>query len=275
MSGNINQNCDQFKAAVVGGNLDAANKLLNVLKGQLMELDSLPPLALETSGHDVEQERVLAREVYEHAVLLAVKCEDKDAFQRYLATLRPYYTGSFGPLVSESAFKSPIVGLHLLFLLVENQLAEFHSELELLSEQQQSDPAISFCTQLDRHLMIGSYDQVMQAAAAPPVEYYSFFLTSLLETVRLNICECVLAAYHSLTPQAAMQILMFPSQEDTLEFFNDHYPELQVTAATETIDFRLQQSQQAGGGGNKSDEVPSLKLIHQTLSYATELERIV
>lgn len=92
-----------------------------------MELDSLPPLALDTPG--AEQERILAREVYEHAVLLAVKCEDKEAFQRYLATLRPYYTGSFGPLVSESAFKSPIVGLHLLFLLVENQLAEFHSEV--------------------------------------------------------------------------------------------------------------------------------------------------
>lgn len=96
-----------------------------------MELDSLPPLALESPGHDSEQERVLAREVYEHAVLLAVKCEDKEAFQRFLATLRPYYTGSFGPLVSESAFKSPIVGLHLLFLLVENQLAEFHSEVRL------------------------------------------------------------------------------------------------------------------------------------------------
>lgn len=114
----------------------------------------------------------------------------------------------------------------------------------------------------------------MQAAAAPPVEYYSFFLTSLLETVRLNICECVLAAYRSLTPQAAMQMLMFTSQQETLDFFSDHYPELQVSAATETIDLRLQ-SQQGGGAGHKSDEVPSLKLINQTLSYATELERIV
>lgn len=248
--------------------MDAANNLLNVLKVQLLELDSLPPLALESPS--AEEERVVAREVYEHAVLLAIKSSDKLAFQRFLGTLRPYYTGSFGPKVSESAFQSPIVGLHLLFLLVENQLAEFHSELELLSEQQQSDPAISFCTQLDRHLMIGSYDQVMQAAAAPPVEYYSFFLTSLLETVRLNISECVLAAYHTLTPEAAMKILMFSSLQETKEFFSDHYPELEMS---ECIDLRLQ-SQQAGGG-NKSEEVPSLKLIHQTLSYATELERIV
>lgn len=114
---------------------------------------------------------------------------------------------------------------------------------------------------------------MLQAAAAPPVEYYSFFLTSLLETVRLNICECVLAAYRTLTPQAAMKILMFTSAQETLEFFGDHYPELEVTAATEYID--LQALQAGGGGGHKKDEVPSLKLIHQTLSYATELERIV
>jgi 26S proteasome regulatory subunit N12 len=234
-----------------------------------MDLDSLPPVAMETPS--AEQERVMAREVFEHAVILAIKSSDKEAFQRFLGSLRPYYTG-FGPAVSESAFKSPIAGLHLLFLLVENQLAEFHSELELLSEQQQRDPAISFCTQLERHLMIGSYDEVMQAAAAPPVEYYSFFLTSLLETVRLNICECVLAAYHSLTPRAAMQMLMFTSLEETAEFFGDHYPELEVTAATQTIDLRLQGHPAAA---QKSDAVPSLKLIHQTLAYATELERIV
>lgn len=268
MSGSLNQNCEQFKAAVVAGNLDAANSLLNKLKVQLVELDSLPPVALESPT--AEQERVLARDVYEHAVILAIKSSDKEAFQRYLGTLRPYYTG-FGPAVSESSAKSSVVGLHLLFLLVENQLAEFHSELELLSEQQQKDPAISFCTQLDRHLMIGSYDQVMQAAATPPVEYYSFFLTSLLETVRLNICECVLAAYKMLTPQAAMKILMFSSLDETVEFFNDHYPEMEVSASTQSIDLRSQSHH----ASHKSEEVPSLKLINQTLSYATELERIV
>ena len=119
--------------------------------------------------------------------------------------------------------------------------------------------------------MIGSYDQVMQAAATPPVEYYSFFLTSLLETVRLNICECVLAAYKMLTPQAAMKILMFSSLDETVEFFNDHYPEMEVSASTQSIDLRSQSHH----ASHKSEEVPSLKLINQTLSYATELERIV
>ena len=92
-----------------------------------MELDSLPPLAIDSP--DANEERILAREVYEHAVILAVKNEDKEDFQRYLATLRPYYSSSFDATVSESALKSSIVGLHMLFLLVENQLADFHSEV--------------------------------------------------------------------------------------------------------------------------------------------------
>ena len=82
----------------------------------------------------------------------------------------------------------------MLFLLVENRLADFHAELELMTEEEQQQPAISFCTQLDRHLMVGSYKEVMVEAASPPFNHYTFFLRSLLETVRVNIIECMNAA---------------------------------------------------------------------------------
>ena len=131
----------------------------------LIELDSLPPLCVDSPT--AEAERALARDVLEHAVLLAVRREDKGAFQRHLSSLRPYYTNSAGIAVSES--QNTILGLNLLYLLVENRLSDFHCELELLSEQQQAHPAIAFCTKLDRHLMVGSYDQVMAAAANPPL----------------------------------------------------------------------------------------------------------
>lgn len=51
------------------------------------------------------------------------------------------------------------------------------------------------------------------AAANPPTKYFSFFLTSLLETVRINIGECAAAAYTTLTLAAATKILMFDNQE--------------------------------------------------------------
>lgn len=55
--------------------------------------------------------------------------------------------------------------------------------------------------------------QVMMAAANPPTPYFNFFLTSLLETVRINIGECAAAAYTDLSIAAATQLLMFESRE--------------------------------------------------------------
>jgi hypothetical protein len=94
---------------------------------------------------------------------------------------------------------------------------------------------VTFCAQLDKHLVMGSYDQVcvvlsgnrflqlnrldfvemqvLASAAHPPTKYYTFFLTSLLETVRINIGECAAAAYTQLSIAAATQLLMFDNRE--------------------------------------------------------------
>lgn len=56
----------------------------------MVDLDSLPPLCLETPS--AAQERDLFRHVLEYAVLLAIQLEDKSAFQRSVSSLRPYYT---------------------------------------------------------------------------------------------------------------------------------------------------------------------------------------
>jgi len=231
----------------------------------MLEFDSLPPVGLDTES--AELERALAREILEYAVLLSIKTQNKESFQRNLSSLRPYYTG-YGPSISESESKYSILGLNLLYLLVENRLADFHCELELLTENQQSHPAIVFCTQLDQHLMVGSYDQVMLAAAHPPVEYYSFFLTSLLETVRLNISECAAASYQTISIDAATKVLMFHSQEETLDFIASHHPGWGIDLHQGLIDVRKSK-------GARLDNVSTVKLLVQNLSYATELERIV
>lgn len=53
----------------------------------------------------------------------------------------------------------------------------------------------------------------MAAAALPPVDYYTFFLKSLLETVRINIGECAAASYSVLTIEAATKVLMFTNEK--------------------------------------------------------------
>lgn len=139
--------------------------------------------------------------------------------------------------------------------------------MELLTEEQRHHPAIVFCTQLDQYLMIGSYDQVIAAAARSPVEYFSFFLKSLLETVRVNIWECVLSSYRTLTVPAATDMLMFSNQQETKEFLDSKYPDLLVQ--NDIIDLTSHKNLKS------EEELKSHRLIEQTLSYAAELERIV
>jgi 26S proteasome regulatory subunit N12 len=56
----------------------------------MLELNSLPPMGAETPN--AKEERILFARFLEYAVLLAVGKADKDAFQKYISSLRPYYT---------------------------------------------------------------------------------------------------------------------------------------------------------------------------------------
>jgi 26S proteasome regulatory subunit N12 len=106
----------------------------------------------------------------------------------------------------------------------------------------------------------------MEATLHPPVPFYTFFLTSIMETVRTNIGECVLSSYKTLTCESAKNILMFQNIDETIDFIMNKFPEWKIE--NNIIDLRTQQH-------SKSEVISSKKLIEQTLSYASELERIV
>jgi len=79
---------DEFKASVVAED-GAAEQKLSQLKSILLELDSLPPLCVETPS--AAEERKFAMEVFEYAVILSIHQEDRDSFNRYMSCLKPYY----------------------------------------------------------------------------------------------------------------------------------------------------------------------------------------
>ncbi|XBH53650.1 hypothetical protein VPH35_076111 [Triticum aestivum] len=80
---------DGLKAASKANNLDVASTLLSQLKVLLTKFPSLPPLFQQTPN--AVEELKLAREIYEQAVILSVKMEDQDAFERDFCQLKPYY----------------------------------------------------------------------------------------------------------------------------------------------------------------------------------------
>ncbi len=139
-------------------------------------------------------------------------------------------------------------------------------QLELLTDHERAIEAIAFPIRLEQYLMVGAFNQVLAAKSAMPSAVFSFFMDSIVETVRAAIAECAGVAYASLSLDAAQELLMLESRADLLGFIQTSHPEWVVDGAVITF---------ASPAGAKSTEVPSSRLISEVLNYATELERIV
>lgn len=75
------------------------------------------------------------------------------------------------------------------------------------------------------------------------------------------------AAYSELSVKEAQKMLRMTQRSELEAFVEDKHPEWEMTG--DTIIFRAPEA------CKKSAEIPSMRLIAECLSYATELERIV
>jgi 26S proteasome regulatory subunit N12 len=250
-----------FKGYVQNNQIDAATASLTKLKIAMTRFDSLSTMS--SNSPNAAQEKQIACETLEHAVLLSVQKQDKDGFQRHISQLKAFYTE--GSCVSGDS-RSMVIGLNLMFLLVENRLAEFHSELELLEDSERQIEAIAYPIRLEQFLMVGAFNQILAAKSAMPSPSFSFFMGSIVETVRYSIAECAEVAYGSLSLDSAQQLLMLDSRSDLMAFIETARPNWVVE--NDLISFQPE-------GGSKSSDIPSMRLIAESLNYATELERIV
>ncbi|KAK8941797.1 26S proteasome non-ATPase regulatory subunit RPN12A [Platanthera guangdongensis] len=254
----------RFKAALVRKDFDHCKKLLSQLKVLLTRFPSLPPTFEKTPN--AVQELLIAREIYEHAVVLSVKTENQDAFERDFFQLKPFYTDTCG-LIPPSPEEYPILGLNLLRLLVQNRISEFHRELELLPAAALENPCIRHAVELEQSFMEGAYNRVLSARQTVQPETYVYFMDLLAKTVRDEIAGCSEKAYDSLSVADAKKIMMFSSDQELSTYIDEEHPEWEIKNGF----VYFQKAKEA----QPWKEIPSMQLINQTLSYARELERIV
>lgn len=192
----------------------------------------------------------------EYGVLLAVADGDLEAFNRNMQQLQVLYQ------TETTQRQNHILGLNLMFLLVENRLSEFHSQLELLPNNIQ-DPFLLFPVTLERDLMVGRYDELLESQVPHPS--FQIFMDHLLETVRDNIADAMEVSYKSIGLESAATMMKFHSKQELLEYMEQSRADWIVTD-----DGRLEFSPPV-----TEHELPSMEYIHQSLTYATEMERIV
>merc|ERR1712071_471595 len=151
--------------------------------------------------------------------------------------------------------------------LTENQLSEFHAELELLTEAEAGSPFLTFPITLERQLMVGSYDEVLNAVVPDPS--YDFFIDNLLQTtVRDSIADCLEVAYKTMSTNDAKVMMKFSTTSDLKDYMKECRDDW-ILSEDGVLCF------QPPAVGSKASDIPSRPLIKQVLSYATELERIV
>lgn len=240
----------------------ACKKVLSQLKIALVSFQLIPPFT--GSQAEVQKQLLLARETLELATLLSVASEDEHSFERHVTQVKTYYY-DYGHLLPQSERKWPLLGLLLLHLLSQNRMGEFHTELELIPLADQGNMYISFPVELEKRLMEGTYNKVLSARKDVPQESYSFFMNKLADTVREKVADCTERAYKTILMAQAPSLLMFASAQELLEYIKS--ADKLWTVEGDALSFNQPSTDNC--------DIPSHNLIRETLTYATELERII
>lgn len=212
-----------------------------------------------------QQELVIARDVLEIGAEYSVAAQDILSFERYISQLKCYYY-DYKNHIPESQNKFKLLGLNLLFLLSQNRVAEFHTELELLPcDIIKTNKFIQHPLALEQYLMEGRYNKLFMAKGNSPSECYNFFIDILLDTVRNEIGACLERAYERISVQEAGKRLNLTSKDAVQRFGQKRQWNLGNDGfyhfSSETP--------------KTKEPIPSVELAEMAIGYARELEMIV
>ena len=136
---------------------------------------------------------------------------------------------------------------------MQNRIAEFHTELELLPASALENPCIKHAVELEQSFMEGAYNRVLSARQTVPHETYVYFMDLLAKTVRYRhfsehflllvlataedfnavfssvpfyscrdeIAGCSEKAYDYLSISDAKKILMFSSDQELSQYITE------------------------------------------------------
>eukprot|EP00934_Nitzschia_sp_Nitz4_P006029 Nitzschia sp. Nitz4//scaffold185_size43419//13953//14846//NITZ4_007299-RA/size43419-processed-gene-0.72-mRNA-1//1//CDS//3329539703//6019//frame0 len=251
-----------------------AQSLLGTLQAQYEAGDAQGPqtlnqvkLALVEAGPSTSPEwTAVSCQALELGILLATEQGDMEGFARNVAQWKAARANAASAAATNSPRTCHVLGLNLMHLLVDHRLSEFHAELELLSDSEAADPYVTFPIELERQWMVGLYDQVLTAQVPHPS--FQFFVDSLILTVRDGIADSLEVAYSKISLKDAALRMRYQSTAELQDYIQTQREDWLVQDGS--LVFQPEQS-----ATTAEDQVPSKQWIAQSLTYATEMERIV
>eukprot|EP00042_Codosiga_hollandica_P039976 m.338916 g.338916 ORF g.338916 m.338916 type:complete len:264 (-) comp55739_c0_seq1:186-977(-) len=207
---------------------------------------------------------VVARDILEIGALHSLKVDDLAAFERYYKLLKIFYIDLKNTQATHSTYMYEIMGAHLLYLLVDNKLTEFHWAVEHFSPAVLHENIyIKFPVSLEQYLMQGAYNRILLASSSLPAESFGPLVQKLLATLSDVIASSCEAAYQKIPVNAAAKLLFLSSEAALLDFVASR----QWTIEGDSIFFPAKPEAKL--------TVPSTEQMERMLSYARDLERIV
>ena len=237
---------------------------------------------------------LFARDIMEHALLLSAhEYEGEALFARRYAQLKPFYAHALDDAGLPRSDKEMLVeGLHLMFLLSQNKIGEFHTALEALPFDARSQCAfVRYPVELEQLLTEGAYSKVLRARESMPSPCYEPFVRTLTDAVRRDVASCMARAYKSLDVDTAKRFLLF-APDDHAGFLNC-IAALKWTIGNDgrvqfpALSAEISRMPSLGFGSGSMQTLSALsltspnaeescyRLIQESLAYAKELERIV
>ena len=130
------------------------------MNASLLVSDSILPLLWSKSLNQSSWHG--AGEVYEYATFLSVEKKDIEEFERNICVLRSFYD-EFDSLIGKSQRKNAILGLYLLYLLAYNKISQYHTEIELIPQEDiDTNIYIKVPVSLETYFVQGSYQKILQ-----------------------------------------------------------------------------------------------------------------
>lgn len=113
----------------------------------------------------------------------SLRQENLKAYWQYNSQLQPFYN-NLSSVLPPSPNRPITLGLHLLALLADGKLTEFHTLLETLDKELLGDVFVRLPIDMDRWLMEGSYLKIYRAKNRVPREEFQYLLQQLWGTMR-------------------------------------------------------------------------------------------
>lgn len=256
----------KLKAAYEADDLDKCTGILKAIGRLLIHFPTyLSPCA---SSPTRIQELTLVRDVLELGALVSARSKNLSAFEQYFNQLQVYYEDVAVTDLPESPRYMTILGLNLLRLLVLSRIAEFHTELVKINRRPgaDKDQCIRFAILLERCLMEGTYNKLLNSRKQAPVNEYLPVVEMLEQTVRDEVALCIPQSYNQLSLSGAQKILMLPRVQDVAKVGQERSWEL--SPDQRSFIFRREEDL-------SKHKIPFMEMIEHHIDYAADLQKII